>query len=204
VATYFCATTYLGVFGHPPKYNYSGYLCTDGTVSQLDVVQALDSQLSSLCGDPGPVGSPCTNQSCCVAYPGLAAPAAAKARVAGKPQSPLASITAAGPIYERDVPNPANRLSMPDEPVSAVPVVGEYTADFTSRKKKVRVRLVLFACLINPKLIGAAFLLDPASPPSPMWNPHFSEADGWVSVQTTAAGLTKVVIPGLPDFCLVR
>jgi hypothetical protein len=209
VATNFCATDFLGPTGRVPiQYQYVGYICTDGTVTSVNVIRILSSPLAGLCTDPGGLGSTCTpSTTCCVADPGFieilpTTQASAKAELA----SSGSGGGKFGLIFERGVPNPSNPLSRPDDPITNLPVIGDYTADFTANLGGLDVhleaRLFLFASLTQSRLQGAAYLLDPDSPPSPLWNPHFSQDDGFVTLRTT--GGLFVVIPGLPDFFVVR
>jgi hypothetical protein len=112
-------------------------------------------------------------------------------------------------VYERGVPNPKNPLHEPDEPIQGLPVIAEYTADFKlTGKQHHKARLIQFAFDYDgPHLLrqigGAAFLIHKNSPPSPLFVPHFSQADGWVTV-TPAGDSYLVEVNGLGKFQLEK
>jgi hypothetical protein len=175
-------------------YQYRGYLCTNGAVTNTGITRVLRSPLSTTCPDLL-MGAACSNDTgCCV-----------EERLVHEPfDAKQAEANGAVPriqVYERGVPNPGNLLSKPDEPILLAPVLGEYTAEFNYLHVPIRVRLLLYAGFPFPMVYGHAYLIDPRSPPSPMWNPHFKGA--WVRVRIDSLGLF-VLVPGLPEFFLVQ
>jgi hypothetical protein len=200
MATCFCPLSLI--FQGPTGYTYSGYYCIDGQAQNGTYKSS--TPLTNMANPPGDDGSCTCVEGVCIPIATLTAPPTASAHSSSNPSHGSSSPFAT--IYARGVPNPHNTLSQPDE-FGSVAVIGDYTADVTLGDQHLSLRLLVYALEIvkggkrSLHIHHSAFVIDPASPPSPFYNPYFSEEKGWITVRHKGC-LTQVIVKDLGAFTL--